>query len=44
MKTIDPADAAKALACPADQKEYQENWQILGRMHGDEAFRNAVVE
>ena len=44
VKTIDPLDAAKAIACPPEQKEFQENWQIIGRMHGDEEFRNLVLE
>lgn len=40
---MDPETAARLLACSPEEDEYQERWQILERMHVDEAFREEVV-
>jgi len=41
---MDPMTAANLLGCSPDEEEFRERWQILQRMHGDEAFMKAVVD
>jgi NADH dehydrogenase FAD-containing subunit len=44
VATMDPVTAGRLLSCDEHEEEFHERFQILMRMHTDEAFEKAVVQ